>query len=168
MWNVPLLISLLIVSIVYVYTLKQFVKTFNKQPILFFVGLIVLYFTLGTPLAAFSHLSFSSHMLQMSVLYFIIPPLILFGIPNILYHRMLDISVFKLIRRLFLPPIVSLIIFAGLLFLYHLPTTLHIFSLNPRFHEIYLVLLFFLSLRMWWPFVLSDQSKEEKKKNDMH
>ncbi|WP_369293410.1 cytochrome c oxidase assembly protein, partial [Alkalihalophilus pseudofirmus] len=54
---------------------------YHRQPFLFFSSLILFYLTTGSPFAALSHLTFSSHMVQMSILFFIFPPLFLLGIP---------------------------------------------------------------------------------------
>ncbi|HLS09807.1 cytochrome c oxidase assembly protein [Lentibacillus sp.] len=70
-WNIPFLAGCLIVGILYVYLFERFKQSdgAHKKPLFFFLALISFYFATGSPLAAASHLAFSLHMLQMSLLY---------------------------------------------------------------------------------------------------
>ena len=89
-----------VVSDFFSYSLCLFLSA-QKKAILFFLSLALLFLIIGTPLAALSHLSFSLHMLQMSLLYFIIPPLILAGIPERLFEKLLKIPIIKRAERIF-------------------------------------------------------------------
>ena len=102
-WNFLLLVILSVIVFVYSFLLKKYTtrRLGNKQAILFFLSLALLFLIIGTPLAALSHLSFSLHMLQMSLLYFIIPPLILAGIPERLFEKLLKIPIIKRAERIF-------------------------------------------------------------------
>ena len=118
-----------------------------KQPILFFLGLGLLYVTIGSPISTISHLSFSLHMIQMSMLYFIIPPLLILGIPD----SLLPIS--TRINKLFLPPSAALYTFAILFLLYHMPVILAFLSQHSNVHNSYLLVLLYTSFSMWRPIV---------------
>lgn len=101
-WNIPLLIGLAVFSMVYLYFLKLLPDStaFRKQTLFFFFTLAILYFCIGSPFTQFSQLSFSLHMVQMSILYFIVPPLLLLGIPYPLYQRVIKLSFVKKARQL--------------------------------------------------------------------
>lgn len=92
-WNIPFLVGCLLIGFLYVYLFVRFGDSdgSRKKPLFFFLALISLYAVTGSPLAAASHLAFSLHMLQMSLFYFIIPPLLLQGIPGWLYRRIREL-----------------------------------------------------------------------------
>src|SRR5699024_6242385 len=83
-WDTDLLIGILCIALLYILLLHRLrtIKMYQKHVILFLLVLGLLYITIGSPLSRISHFSFSLHMIQMSILYFIIPPIILLGIPN--------------------------------------------------------------------------------------
>ncbi|WP_139368021.1 cytochrome c oxidase assembly protein [Priestia abyssalis] len=161
-WNTPLLAVILCTAALYAWTVKYFTnkKILGKQPLFFFLGLGILYITIGSPLSAISHLSFSLHMIQMSILFFIIPPILLLGIPALLIQQIREIPVMKGISKLFFPPMMTLIVFAILFFVYHLPIVLKVLSQNPFIHHGYIILLFILSYRMWWPIAALDPKRQ--------
>ena len=83
-WNIPLFSLLICIIFIYIILLKRFTNLKNNylQPILFVLGFGLFYLTIGSPISDIIHLSFTLHMIQMSMLYFIVPPLILLGIPH--------------------------------------------------------------------------------------
>ncbi|MBS4219687.1 cytochrome c oxidase assembly protein [Bacillus sp. FJAT-49711] len=140
-WNFPLLFILAIIAILYALLLKHLtiIKIYHVRSILFFISISLFYLVIGSPLSVISHLSFSFHMIQMSILYFIIPPLFILGIP----------VKFKLNVLAY----ISLFLFAILFFLYHLPFVLQTLYQISYVHKGYTSLLFVLAILMWWPVV---------------
>lgn len=157
-WSIRLLIVLICITALYVFLLNRFtdMKFYHKQPLLFFLGISLLYFMAGSPLYSISHLSFSLHMIQMSILYFIIPPLTLLGIPESMFSQMLEFQKIQKIPRSFFLAKQALYIFAFLFLIYHLPFVLNILSQSPHLQNGYLSLLFILSFGMWWPIASPD------------
>lgn len=158
LWNIPLLAVLICIAVLYGYLLRcvTTLQIYHKQPILLLLGLFFLYLIIGSPLSTISHLSFSFHMIQMSILFFIIPPVILLGIPVPMFQRIWGMSIIKKTSKLFLTPMVALITFSILFLIYHLPILLKILSQSPIFHNGYILLLFLLSFSMWWPIAAPD------------
>lgn len=152
-WNIPILIGLLLIVILYfIFFFKYREPKGNiAYPTLFLFGVSLLYLTIGSPLLAISYLSFSFHMIQMSILFFIVPPLLLLSIPPYLYKQLLNISFFNKIRPLFISPHLSLYLFATLFLIYHIPMILTAISEQPAIQKSYLTFLFLLSVRMLWP-----------------
>ncbi|MBM7652125.1 cytochrome c oxidase assembly protein [Neobacillus cucumis] len=145
-WNIPLLVILIGIGVSYVVLLRIFTdnKIYHQQPVLFFFSLTLLYLIIGSPFSTLNHLSISLHMLQMSVLFFVIPPLLILSIP----------SNFPPISIAFnIPPTVPLITFAVMFFSYHLQVVLTYLSLHPFIHNSYLILLLLLSFFIWQPIV---------------
>lgn len=169
-WNFPLLVFLIGIVMVYSFVLIKFtaIRLFSKQPLLFFLSFILLYFVVGSPFSAIGHLSFSFHMLQMSILYFIVPPLILAGVPSHMFSLVHKIPITKNIKKVLLTPKKALYLFSILFLLYHLPVVMNFLTQNAFLQNGYLLLLFILSFSLWWPIVSPDPKqrlyKEKKKK----
>lgn len=157
-WNIPLLLGVIGIASLYAFLVNRLtdIKMHHKQPLFFFLSLGLLYLTIGSPLTTISHLSFSLHMIQMSILYFIIPPIFLLGIPSQLFQRIRNTPIANKISKWFLAPKLSLIVFAVLFLMYHLPIVLTVFTQNPLVHNGYIYLLLVLSFSMWWPIVSPD------------
>lgn len=161
LWNIPLLVCLFGIAVLYAFLLLSYtnVKLHHKQPLLWFLSLGILYVTFGSPFAAISHLSFSMHMLQLSILYFIIPPLFLLGIPDALIQQYKKLTISKKVSRFVLPPMAALYTFGALFLIYHIPVVLTILSQSSLVHNGYLFVLLILSVRMWRPIAVPDVQK---------
>lgn len=149
-WNLPLLITLLCFLVVYIsYSIRKSIDM--KKISLFCFGLALVYITIGSPLAMISRLSFSLHMIQMSVLYFIIPPMLISSIPPFyIKHPHLKSRIQKLHRYL-LTPKMALACFSVLFLIYHFPLTITFMTQHPMLQSSLHVILFVLACRMWWP-----------------
>ncbi|WP_313800384.1 cytochrome c oxidase assembly protein [Cytobacillus sp.] len=160
-WNMPLLVIFIGIAIIYSFLVHHLteIKISHKQPLFFFLSIGLIYVTIGSPLTTISHLSFSLHMIQMSILYFVIPPMLVLAIPGNIFNRIKKFTIIDKLSKWTLSPRVALIVFSILFFMYHLPFLLKIFSLDSYIHNGYMLLLFLLSLRMWWPFVSPDPKK---------
>jgi len=145
-WNIPLLLGLMGIGVIYVVLIRRFTehKIHHKQPFLFFLSLTLLYLTTGSPLSTLNHLSISLHMLQMSVLFFVIPPLFILSIPE---------TFPPMIQRLNISPLAALFAFAFLFSCYHVQVVLTYLSLHSVIHNSYLILLLLLSFIFWHPIV---------------
>ncbi|MEH7501247.1 cytochrome c oxidase assembly protein [Neobacillus drentensis] len=161
LWNMPLLACLIGIAILYLSLLVSFtkIKLYQKQPLLFFFSLAIMYVNFGSPFAAISHLSFSLHMLQLSILYFIIPPLILLGIPDSFLRPFRNLFIWKRMNKYCLPPIAALYAFGALFLIYHIPVVLTFLSQSSFVHNSYLILLLVLSFRMWQPIAAPDPKR---------
>ncbi|MBS4202061.1 cytochrome c oxidase assembly protein [Bacillus sp. FJAT-49732] len=144
-WNFSLLFILAIIAILYALSLKHFtnIKIYDVRPVLFFISISLFFLVIGSPLSVISHLSFSFHMMQMSILYFIVPPLLLLGIPEkFIKYNFQSLASFALVS------------FAVLFFLYHMPFVLQTLYQFSFLHRGYTSLLFVLAVFMWWPIVM--------------
>ncbi|MBS4207890.1 cytochrome c oxidase assembly protein [Bacillus sp. FJAT-50079] len=152
-WNVPLFTVLVALSILYALLIRPITKATLKKSLFFYVSMLLFYFAVGSPLATLVHLSYSTHMIQMSLLFFIIPPLFLLGIPDSLFIHIRNRFHF---RKLFISPIISLYLFAIFFFMYHLDEMLRLLVANPLVHQGYISVLMILSFHIWWPLVIPD------------
>lgn len=156
-WNLTWLFVCSFILVIYMMFsyIRSNEKREKNQSFLFFLSILLLYLLIGSPLYSLSHLTISFHMIFMSVLFFIIPPLFLFGLQKeIIYIG---------IKFLFIPPTIALFSFASLFFLYHLPFVLLFLQQYSLFHSLYIFIMFYLSFFIWLPFVRFGQRKKESK-----
>jgi putative membrane protein len=123
----------------------------RSEAILFTVAIVVLYITKGAPLDLMGHLMFYAHMIQMAVLYLVIPPLLIVSIPSWIWRSVLNYSIIKPLFHFFTKPLIALILFNGLFSFYHIPLIFDAIKMSMWMHATYTVVLFLFSIFMWWP-----------------
>jgi putative membrane protein len=123
----------------------------RSEAILFIVAIVVLYITKGAPLDLMGHLMFYAHMIQMAVLYLVIPPLLIVSIPSWIWRSVLNYSIIKPLFQFFTKPLIALILFNGLFSFYHIPLIFDAIKMSMWMHATYTVVLFLFSIFMWWP-----------------
>lgn len=165
-WSISLLAVLVCLACCYVLLVRYYagIRLARREPFLFSIGLLLFYLSVGSPFGIISHFSFSLHMIQMSILFFIIPPLVLLGIPEELFMKVVNIPKLQWMKRLHFPPQIALYVFAGLLLLYHLPFILTFLSKNSLLQNGFITGLFLLSFAMWWPIASPDTKRRLDKK----
>ena len=151
-WNIPLLVAVLLLALLYAIYVTRVLNSslISIRPLLFISGMGLFYALTGTPLNPISQLSFSLHMIQMSLLYFIVPPLFLIGIQSPYSCKSSRLSM------------LSLSAFACLFFLYHLPLVLQLFAQHATYQALYSKLLLCFAFGMWLPLTLPNQSNQKK------
>ncbi|MDQ0216058.1 putative membrane protein [Oikeobacillus pervagus] len=150
--DVHLLFTLAIFAFLYGFLIKHYTTTalFSKQCFLFIVSLILFYFSIESPI---SHVSMSTHMVQMSILYFMVPPILLLGIPSQIFRFLHRHSWTKTMKPFIISPNHALISFAILFFLYHIPSVLTWLLQHSFLLKGYSIILLLLAFPMWWPIV---------------
>lgn len=158
LWSPYFFIILLLILFGYFFiSVKLKDNFFSSQPLtkkqgtLFTIGILMLYIIKGSPLDLMGHLMFYVHMIQMAVLYLIIPQLIILGIPEWIWRSLIQLPIIRPIFHLLTKPIVALVLFNGIFSFYHVPAIFDIVKLNMWLHAGYTSLLFILALTMWWP-----------------
>ncbi|UOQ94009.1 cytochrome c oxidase assembly protein [Halobacillus shinanisalinarum] len=153
--NPILLVSLIVVYIVYLRTMRKISNTRLgernlKKKICFLLGLLTIYISLAGPLAILSNnLLFSAHMLQQSFMYIVMPPLILLGMPQEFY-QLLDEKLSKpRFLRILKSPLFNLLLFNVLWSFYHIPSVYEYFSGQFILLEILHLVLTASAFLMW-------------------
>lgn len=160
MWSPLFFICLLAITVLF-FILSHYKRNWFKETeplkrseaILFITAIILLYFTKGGPLDLLGHLMFYAHMIQMAVLYLVIPPIFVVAIPNWMWRKVLNISIIKPLFSFFTKPLIALILFNGLFSFYHIPLIFDAIKMNMWFHAGYTILLFLFAIFMWWPLI---------------
>src|SRR5690606_25092953 len=93
---------------------------------------------------------FSAHMLKMAVSYLVVPPLLLYGVPDWMYRVVLrypkvDRGLYKLTH-----PVLTLLLFNVLFSFYHTPMVMDYSMTHFGVQRMIYVLLMITSLMMWW------------------
>lgn len=158
LWNSGL--NLLVVAVGAIYLLltgrwrSRFPGSSTVAPsrkVLFLGGLLLFYLALGSPLAWIGHELFSIHMLQQSILYLMVPPLLIRGIPCWLWQAVWKWKIAGRLLSFATRPLIALLGFNGLFSLYHIPSVFDaLMATRPLQWGAHLVLMAAAGL-MWWP-----------------
>lgn len=154
LYTPSILVIVLAVGIGYFILLRK--KTDEETPlrkkIFFVLGLVAVYFGAGSPLYITGHFLFSIHMLQMSILYFAAPVLLLLGTPAWVYQPLFySRNVFwRKTLRFLTHPAFGLIVFHMMLSFYHMPVIFDIIMGQLAYHVIFQTVLFLAALCLWW------------------
>lgn len=166
LWSPYFFIALLIVYVSFFLLTTKFRKNFShseplilKEGVIFSVALLLLYIAKGSPLDLMGHLMFYAHMIQMALLYLVIPPLFIIGIPSWIWRKVISSPFVHPFYKLFTKPILSLILFNGMFSFYHIPAIFDTIKTDFWLHAVYTTLLFLAAMFMWWP--LMNDLKEE-------
>lgn len=116
----------------------------------FVTGLFAFYLGFGGPVYLIGHLMFSFHMFKMALVYFIAPPLLLFGTPAWIIRPLFQYRLSKLIAKIVMHPFAALFVFNLFVSLYHLPDIFDYLMANYTVHVSYQAFLFIAALFMWW------------------
>ncbi|MBU7591983.1 cytochrome c oxidase assembly factor CtaG [Metabacillus halosaccharovorans] len=158
LWSPYFIVVILLITALYFMIIGPWRTKFKesstvplKQQLLFVLAILFLYISKGSPVDLLGHIMFSAHMTQMAVLYLVVPPLLILGIPDWLWKSILYRPIVKPVIKLFTNPIVALIFFNGIFSLYHVPLVFDFVKTDPIYHSIMTTLIFFGALCMWWP-----------------
>lgn len=122
-----------------------------KQGVYFSIGVVLLYIVKGSPLDLLGHITFYTHMIQMALLYLVIPPLFLWGIPPWIWRKIIHLPGINPLFRFFTKPLISLLLFNGFFSIYHIPLVFDTVKTNIFYHAGYTGFLFVMAIFMWWP-----------------
>jgi putative membrane protein len=154
LWNPFFLAVILLVFYGYFQFVKKSLKGRGlpiKKIVSFGLGLIIFYLALGSPLHVLgdSYL-FSAHMLQQSLVYLLVPPLLLLGVVGMVDGNWFkDQSMIRFINK----PLVLLIAFNVLFSLYHIPDVFEFLVGNTILHSISHIILTVSAFLMWIPII---------------
>lgn len=123
----------------------------RRQGVYFTVAMAVLYAIKGSPVDLMGHLMFYAHMIQMAILYLVVPPLVVMGIPQWVWRAVINHKAIKPVFRLFTKPLVAIILFNGVFSMYHIPDVFDVVKTDMMLHTVYTSALFLLAIFMWWP-----------------
>jgi putative membrane protein len=163
LWSPWVFVIAIGIAVLYFYKLGKYESQVNnggrvpmRQKACFIAGLGVFYLAQGSPLNFLSHhYLFSAHMMQQSLILFVMPPLILFGLPAGLIKGILDVPWIKKMLPIAVHPILAVVVFNSLLSFYHFPF-IYDWLMSDRamvFGTLYHAILMLSAFQMWWVIV---------------
>ncbi|MFC4302109.1 cytochrome c oxidase assembly factor CtaG [Cohnella boryungensis] len=158
LWSPAFMIFMMVIVVLYTFIIGPWRHHFAGSapvPVLrqlaFVLAIALLYLTQGGPLSLLGHLMFTFHMTNMAFAYILVPPLLIYGIPDWLWRSMFGARFWRFwLFRLLMNPIVSILAFVLLFSLYHMPSNHDWIMTHFTIHRIYYALLFLSALAMWW------------------
>ncbi|WP_400162544.1 cytochrome c oxidase assembly protein [Brevibacillus sp. TJ4] len=170
LWSPGVLLITLLLAIVYFAITGPWHKRFadatpstTKQRWLFVSALILFYAAEGSPIQYYGHhYLFSVHMLQQSILYFALPPLVLLAMPEWLLERIFRPKPLRVLLNGMTHPLVAALLFNSLFSFYHMPFIFDGAMANHTLMSVYHFILVATAFGMWWPIVspLSDNKHQ--------
>ncbi|KAB2337381.1 cytochrome c oxidase assembly factor CtaG [Cytobacillus depressus] len=160
LWSPYFFIFLALVLFSYfLITIKYRKKFSNSEPlkvsqaINFSIAILLLYIIKGSPIDLMGHLMFYAHMIQMAFLCLVIPQFFIVGIPPWIWRSLLSKSMFKKAFNLMTNPVIALLLFNGMLSIYHIPLVFDIVKTSIILHAAFTSLLFLMAIIFWWPLI---------------
>ncbi len=158
LWSPLFMIFMMAVIVLYTFIVGPWRHRFagNRsvsilRQLSFILAIVLLYMTHGGPLSLLGHLIFTFHMTNMALAYVLVPPLLIYGIPDWLWRRMFQAKFWRLpVFRIIMNPIISLGLFTLLFSFYHMPHNHDWIMTHFTVHRIYYTALFLSSIMMWW------------------
>lgn len=159
-WSPFFLGAVLIIGLFYLllvgpwrHRFEDSTKVSMGQKVWFLSGLLIYYMTQGGPMNLLGHLIFSVHMMNMALVYLVVPLFVLFGLPGWLLRPMLRIKWVKSLLHIFTHPILTVLLFNALFSFYHWPSILDFIMGHFFIHRLYDTVMLVAAFLMWWSIV---------------
>ncbi len=159
LWNPWQLLLTLAIAGLYFYFIGKGRQRFDRvTPVkthhvfLFSLGLFTYYMAAGSPLNHYGHhYLFSAHMLQQSLLYFVVPPLLIVGMPKYMLEALFNVKIIK--KMLETNMLISIFAFNLMFSMYHLPIVFNTVMQSELLMSLSHLILFLAAFQMWWPII---------------
>lgn len=126
----------------------------SSQVKYFYTGVILLYLLHGSPFSIIAdHYLFSALMLQMSLTYFVIVPLLIIGLPFKWFKKYAWNHKLRLSIKVAGHPWLTLIIFSALFSVYFIPSVFNVIHASMVLSLIVKVFMFIYAFFMWWAII---------------
>ncbi|MCA1053381.1 cytochrome c oxidase assembly factor CtaG [Rossellomorea aquimaris] len=158
LWSPFFIVALLFITVVYFLVTVKWRSSFKeseplkrKEAIYFILAILLVYVLKGSPVEVMSTILFSAHMTQMALLFLVVAPLIVMGIPHWVWKAIISLPVVKPVFSFMTRPLIALLTFNIMFSIYHIPLIFDNVRTDVTLHGLASVILFLLSIFMWWP-----------------
>ncbi|WP_175988756.1 cytochrome c oxidase assembly factor CtaG [Bacillus sp. Marseille-Q1617] len=158
LWSPFFILALVFITVVYFLITVKWRSSFKesapltlKEAAYFILAMLLLYAVKGSPVEVLSTILFSAHMTQMALLYLVVTPLIILGIPNWVWKAAINLPVVKPLFKFMTKTLIALLAFNIVFSIYHIPLVFDHVRTDVTMHGLATVILFLLSVFMWWP-----------------
>lgn len=160
LWSPYFLAFVLLVSLLYYLFTGPYRHVFGNveratinEQLFFYSGMLVIYIAQGSPVDLLAHIMMSAHMTQMALFYLLFPILIIRGLPNWMWEKIINIKGLKAFFKFATIPLIALLVFNSLFALYHIPAVFDFSKSSQLIHESIKIFLLITAFFMWWPVV---------------
>ena len=123
-----------------------------RQATCFTLGMFVIYLALNSPIHELSdRYLFSAHMVQHMLLLWIMPPLVIWGLPDWLIRPAISSPIRLKAAKILVHPLVCLAVFNGILVVWHLPAVYNGALAHHNLHIFQHLCFMAAGILMWWP-----------------
>lgn len=160
LWNGGIFMFSAFAIILHLFILPHDERHSVWKTVSFIMGFVIIFAAVGSPLNIVARIQFSMHVIQMILLLFIAPPLLIMGCKQ----KSLDYvkKRFPKLDRIN-NPILSFILFFVFLYSYHIPILFDTARMDLFLNYFYLLALFIASILFWIP-ILSPKKLSSKNK----
>jgi putative membrane protein len=159
LWSPILILFIVVIGILYFRMVGPWRESFKDseevetwRKVLFATGLVLFYIMQGSPLNYLGHhYLFSVHMFQQSILYLVVPILIIVGLPEWALNPVFKIKWIHKIVGFFTMPLISVLFFNIAFSIYHFPIVMDYLMVNELALFGYHAMLLFAAFAMWFP-----------------
>ncbi|MCZ8523235.1 MULTISPECIES: cytochrome c oxidase assembly protein [Paenibacillus] len=159
LWSPGLLLLFIVAGILYTLAVGRWRKDIPdsepvpfKQKMWFWIGLALWYAAEGSPLSYYGHhLYFSVHMFQQSILYLIMPPILLLGTPAWLLRSVIRTEKAKRFLWWVTSPVLALFFFNFIFSMYHIPMVMDWLMARPAALFAYKAVFLVSAFQLWFP-----------------
>ncbi len=156
LWSPVLLVFTMAVGVLYTFVVGPWRTHFKgnapvpiPRQITFLIALFLLYLAQAGPLSLLGHLMFTFHMVDMAISYFIVPPMLIYSIPDWLWRWAFGRKFWHPFRVL-VHPLISLFLFNLLFSFYHMPNIHDWIMVHTTVHAWFYFVLFVTAMMNWW------------------
>src|SRR5690625_755915 len=153
MWNGGIFLFSLFALIIYFFILPEDDKFSIKKAILFVAGMIALFAALGSPWNIIGRIQFSTHIIQLILLLFIAPPLLILGFKMKILDKIKSITFLNKAFRLLTKPVAATVLFQFLFYCYHIPAIFNFARMDLYLNYFFLLAIFIAAILMWIPII---------------
>src|SRR5437588_10299225 len=155
MWQAETLTlaALLIMAALYIgISLRMHRRPAARQGVAFVAGLLAITVAITGPLDQLTQeRSFAVYIFQQMLLVFVVPPLLLFGLPGWMLRPLMTNKYVEPAARVLTRPLVAFLLFAAVFTLIHFPVVCdRVCHVHPFYGSLH-VLLLFTGTMLWWP-----------------
>ncbi|MFC3040526.1 cytochrome c oxidase assembly factor CtaG [Virgibacillus xinjiangensis] len=158
LWSPYFLLWIIILGVAYYLITGPYRHKFGgtelprrEQYIYFYTGLFLLYAVKGSPVDLMTHITLTSHMVQMAIYLLVFPILMIKGIPEWMWRKIVYAPGIKPVFKLVTRPIISMLLFNVLFSLYHLPVIFNFTKSSPVAHTTVSIILLVAAFIVYFP-----------------
>ena len=153
LWNSGIFLFLAFTVIIYLFILPQEKDHPLWKQVVFFLGLVVVFIGAASPLNIIGRIQFSAHIIQVILLVFIAPPLLIIGMKRRIIDLALKVNVLAELIDFIIKPYCTIGLFFLALYGYHHPPIFDQARVDLYGNYLYLFLLFITGILLWIPII---------------